>query len=937
MGRMIFDILETNFAMTIGIALLCLFAGKLRRRYGAGWMKFAWILLVVRLLIPYNFSMPFAWIRLLNYTGFEQERNLTVEDVETGRENELAANDGAEHEGSLLTDVGAGRENVAANVETVSAAIGQEKNPAVGTATHESGSLINNVQAEQPDNQITSMGHGTEVHNGNIDSSMEGAAASTNSAFSYTYLLIKIWIAGVVISLLYFLLSYIVFYNRCKKSLRPITNTWLIKEICRQQKKYIGHAKIMVYKSQAVSSPMLTGLICPKLIVPADAERWNAVQLELIMAHEMCHYRKKDLWLKIMMVAACCVNWFNPMVYVMKKQFAYDMELACDGSVLEGRNDDERESYARIMLILAGGKRDVSAFSTGFGASRKQMQERIDYMLDTGAKKKGILSIMAMSILILVMGVVVSCGYKVGEENGGAGNGLAADGELQGEDEQNLVYSGEDVSEDNDAGNGNSGNAEDSRSFDYNHVYNDVMRYYQGDLYLAEEDGIYYLKGGQGEGELLYSNPYEIHRGMEIDGKYLYFCGSAPEGKGNAATVYRMDLDTHEVVETLAEFELEFPDYYITNVSVYEGNLYVAIGEATERYGFALNENGEAVSRLDQQAADYIYREYNEYMKAEIEWLNSEYDSEEYWELAEAQKQRYLAVIDVASCKKLLGGRQVVSQYKDELLHSIYLENEDGTYKHVCDTMGFPTLVTEIGLYYPNVTGEIWYADFETKQTVKFYGGKEREWVELSLITYDADYIYLLQNKHIGYDMENNRVMESYLVRVPRMGGDPQKVYRFADQVRTYGDSGWYRHCGVYGGRMYFNNRESFSLDPEENNMQAVNSGEPCKDAVEITETVRVFADAYFANDEETLRALLTEDFEERVEMYAYPEHAEQIREEYIGGNGIPDEDVAIGVTCYVFYEFGGHAETGDALAYLSMELTKTEDGFKVKRYEMEM
>ena len=59
--------------------------------------------------------------------------------------------------------------------------------------------------------------------------------------------------------------------------------------------------------------------------------------------------------------------------------------------------------------------------------------------------------------------------------------------------------------------------------------------------------------------------------------------------------------------------------------------------------------------------------------------------------------------------------------------------------------------------------------------------------VELSLITYDADYIYLLQNKHIGYDMENNNVMESYLVRVPRMGGDAQKVYRFDEQVRTYG------------------------------------------------------------------------------------------------------------------------------------------------------
>ena len=179
-------------------------------------------------------------------------------------------------------------------------------------------------------------------------------------------------------------------------------------------------------------------------------------------------------------------------------------------------------------------------------------------MLDTGVKKKGILSIVTMSVLIVVMGVIVSCGYKAGEGNGdsgngGAGNGSAADGELQGEDEQKTGHSDENASEENDAGNG---------------------------------------------------GPYAVHRGMEIDGKYLYFSGSASEEKEDTATVYRMDLETREVVDALAEFSMEYSDYLITNVSVNEGNLYAAIGAASERYGFVLNENGEAVSRLDQQAAE---------------------------------------------------------------------------------------------------------------------------------------------------------------------------------------------------------------------------------------------------------------------------------------------------------------------------------------------
>lgn len=963
---MIFDILEMNIVVSVGITLLCLFAGKLRRRYGAGWMKMAWLLLAVRLLIPYNFSTSFTGVQLLNYAGFEQERE-TAENIRPGQEDSAApggiqtgqgdsaapegiqtgqgdstapegiqtgqgdgtalggiqtgpgdgttADGSAQQEGNMLTDTGDGVEN-AAGIQTDHAGAlpgdgltGQTGNAATGTAAGQTGNAVTGTTTGRP-------------------------------SLFYTVLLIKIWLVGAAISVLYLLIGYLLFYGRCKRSLCPITDSRLLKEICRQQRRHIGQVRIMACKSTAVSSPMITGLIRPRLILPADAERWNTRQLELVMAHELCHYRKKDLWLKMLPAAACCVNWFNPMVHVMKKQSAYDMELACDGIVLAGRNEEEREIYARVMLRFAGGRRSASVFSTGFSGNQKRMKARIDYMLDTGAKKKGIVSIVLAAAFILVMGVAVSCGYKAGEGGTAVENNNTEDGSgmqngedgLYDEDRQN---GGESGSQDDGPGGEMAESGADRSGFDYNHAYNDVIRYWQGDLYLAKEDGIYCLQGGQGEEQLLYESSYDDYRsrGMEIDGNYLYFCGQASAEKEDTVTVCRMDLETHEVVDALAGFDLGYEDVLITNISVYEGNLYVALGAASERLGFSLNENGQAVSQLDQQAEDFLYREHNEYMRTEIERLNAEFASEEYWELCEVQNQRYQAVIDVASCRKLLGGRQVVSQYKDESLRSIYLENEDGTYDYVCDIMNSPPLVTESGVYYDDISGDIWYADFATKQTAVFYARKDREPVELSLMTYDADYVYLLQNRNIGDDRENNEVTETYIVRAPRDGGEAQKVYRFEGQVDTYGADGWYRHCGVYDGRMYFDNRESFSLDPEANAMQAVNSGEPCADAVAIADTIRDFADAYFGNDADTLRGLLTEDFEGRVEMYAYPEQADQIWESYIGGRGMPDENVAVGVTCYVFYEFGGHAETGEALAYLSLQMTKTEEGFRVRWY----
>lgn len=950
MGTIFFDILEVNIVAAVAIIILCTFADKLRRRYGAGWMKLAWILLAVRLLIPYNLSLPGMEIRFLNYSGFEQDSSAGEQETDLISENE----DGVRTNGMMPQAI----------AEEQKADLFSE-NVSTGTESPENGLMTEGGVQAVPD-LIQTVNIGGEGYESPAAEQAEwqqelneNGIGTQAGSFFYTRLLVTIWLVGVGVGFLYLTGSYLFFAGKYQKSLRPVKDAQIIRGICTLQKRTIGHARLMVYQSAAVASPCLMGFICPKLVLPTDRSKWKKTELELITAHEICHYRKKDLWLKMLMAVICCVNWFNPFVYIMKKQFFYDMELACDGSVLAGRDEDEREKYARVMLAFAGSRKSVSAFSTSFGGNRKQMKARIDYMLDTGAKKRGRLSIVIAVLLVLMMGIVVSCGHKQENNDGTEGkkaaeNSGTAEGTGLTEGDAALDNDGNSYIENGgrEGGNGIGSDAAEGltgqNGFDYNHVYNDVTRCYQGDLYLTKEDGIYYLQGGQGEERLLYANAYERPRGMEIDGKNLYFCGSAPEGKSSMATVYRMDLDTHEVVDALAGFEWKLPDYLITNVSVYEGNLYVALGTASTRTGFALDDKGDAVSQLDDEAPDFLYKEYNDYMEAEIAWLNSEIDSEEYWELVGARHQMYQAVIDVASCKKLLDGRQVVSQYKDESQISIYLENEDGTYEYLCDAMGLSMLVTETGIYYVDISGEIWYADFETKQKDMFYRRSDRdnrEWSEISMVTYDADYIYLIQNRHIGDYYKNeggsidkDTVDEYYLVRVSRTSKEAQKVYRFPENVSMYGDGGWYGHCGVYNGRMYFDNRESFSLDPDVNGMQAVNSGVPCEDAVEMKETIRAFAAAYFEGDEETLRGFLTEDFEGTPSLYAYPEQADRIRETYVGGEGIPSTNIDIGVRVYVYYEFTGFAEAEDnAVAYLTIWMTKTQEGFKIRWYDLQL
>lgn len=459
---------------------------------------------------------------------------------------------------------------------------------------------------------------------------------------------------------------------------------------------------------------------------------------------------------------------------------------------------------------------------------------------------------MIMAGIVLAAGLLAACGNRPGKADGtaavedGAPDGSTAkDGDPE---EQEDGRDGNGTGQAKDAGKKDEGtqgetgrgsekgdDAEAVRElFDYNHGYNVVIRYYGNNLYLSREDGIYLLEGGEGEGKLIFRNPYKLRRGMEIDQGFLYFCGSAVRGNEETSTVYRMDLGTLEAEDTLAAFSRKFDSLH--DISIYEGKLYVSDGEG-QKTGFELDGEGNAGRQLDSGSEDFLYREYNEYMELEAaKWNGAE--EEEYREPAKEQANKYQAVMDVAACKRMLQGVQVVSRYKDELFRSIYLEYENGIYEYLCDAVGYPMLVTETGLYYAaEESGEIWYVDFNTKSPEKFFAREEADWQEISLVNYDADYVYLLQKRYAGEEGENDRDGEAdlngevnqargagldgvaCLYRVPRLGGEAQEVYRIEDEAGKNAVNGWYGNCGVYNGRMFFADREPISLEPAADGM----------------------------------------------------------------------------------------------------------------------
>ena len=104
---------------------------------------------------------------------------------------------------------------------------------------------------------------------------------------------------------------------------------------------------VKVYTSPKADVPFAFGLLHPAVYLPETAE---ADDVPYILEHEMRHIRAGDLWLQAVLLAAQCVQWFNPLVHIMARMARRDMELACDEAVLEHCTMAYRIRYAQTVL-----------------------------------------------------------------------------------------------------------------------------------------------------------------------------------------------------------------------------------------------------------------------------------------------------------------------------------------------------------------------------------------------------------------------------------------------------------------------------------------------------------------------------------------------------------------------------------------------------------
>lgn len=120
----------------------------------------------------------------------------------------------------------------------------------------------------------------------------------------------------------------------------------------RRVKPYIVHLSGNVYRCARIEGPVLIGFFRPAVLVP-DAE-YTDEELEIVVRHEMTHWRRRDMWYKLVLLIANSVHWFNPIVYIMVRCANTDLEYTCDDAVVRGRDAEYRKLYSMVILKTMG-------------------------------------------------------------------------------------------------------------------------------------------------------------------------------------------------------------------------------------------------------------------------------------------------------------------------------------------------------------------------------------------------------------------------------------------------------------------------------------------------------------------------------------------------------------------------------------------------------
>ena len=267
---------------------------------------------------------------------------------------------------------------------------------------------INPVRTAQTTTFLPIHGNMPEIANG-----LSEAMVQRTESIS---ILSVIWLAGLLLCFGFFAVSYIKCYREFRFSL-PVEND--ILEAWKE--KHPLKRSLSIRQIETIAAPLSYGVIRPVILMPKNTEWKNIYQLRYVLEHEYVHIRRLDMLTKLIMIAAVCIHWFNPLVWVMYILFNRDLELSCDETVVCRFGMDIKSLYATTLISMEEKKSGLTPLCNSF--SKNAIEERIRAIMKIKKTSKFAVIISVVLVICVTGGFATSASSlekntETAQENG---------------------------------------------------------------------------------------------------------------------------------------------------------------------------------------------------------------------------------------------------------------------------------------------------------------------------------------------------------------------------------------------------------------------------------------------------------------------------------------------------------------------------------------
>lgn len=211
-------------------------------------------------------------------------------------------------------------------------------------------------------------------------STASGLAVSTDAAPTWPSLLLAAWGVGMLISVGVIVVQGIKINDLRRRS--TSANEALPGRIARELGSKMGlHRRPSVLYSEEISAPMVTGVLRPAILLPADLESIvSEDELRLCLGHELAHIKRLDLPLALIPSLMQAIYFFFPPAWLIRREWETEREAACDEEALATTASSPAAYGQLLMKIVTADHRGGLSPALGATASYHTLKKRITNM-----------------------------------------------------------------------------------------------------------------------------------------------------------------------------------------------------------------------------------------------------------------------------------------------------------------------------------------------------------------------------------------------------------------------------------------------------------------------------------------------------------------------------------------------------------------------------